>query len=478
MGKCSSVYFSDVRVRRATRIVITDTAARALTVKIMSSRVDARDDDFDGTSPAAFLGARSTSEDITERFSTHLYDGERVNRSDAFTFAPRASSHDQSEPTVDNGTQLAVATNVVAARHTRSTDLRLKALHAVNQKRLIAETLGWRTQLQTMLHLGNRLPYSGLLPAPNARFGHRDLGRQCPADAVGAVASLQDFLRSAQLRASTARTNSKKEECGSVAAQYTTVGEEMRGLLRDLTGLGLSRIERAAKCGPGSVPHSRRDAAPTISSEDTSELIWPEIAAMWNRTSPYIVATIDKWARKVRLSTAARKRKFRALDQSVEVQVEAVMANRDRVMRRTRIMRCQRSTCLGVADSQMADRRLITAGSTGEDSMVLGCTKAPVEDDERFDDNDFYPKLIAQSAHMRETGRVSRGIAGSRAMKQYPSRKREGLDTRASKGRRLQLSVHTKLVNFVAPIPAPGTSMDTSELYSSLFGLARSVAYK
>ena len=278
------------------------------------------------------------------------------------------------------------------------------------------------------------------------------------ADVAGAPASLQDFLSADW------GDRIGDDVYHTMVAQHFTVRQKLSGLLRDLSGLGLARIERTAKCGPGSVHQSQRARAPAIGTVATADSMWAEVAAMWNDSSPYIVTTIDKWARKVRLSAAARKRKFRALDQSIEVQIDAVMSNRERVIRRTRIMRRQRSTQMGNSSPE------------GETPIVLGSAVAPSEDCERFDDDDFYPKLVAENAEMRVaprdtiSGRIGPAV---RAVKQYPSRKRKGLNTRASKGRRLQMSIHTKLVNFVAPLPAPGTSSDTSELFTSLFGAMR-----
>jgi len=46
------------------------------------------------------------------------------------------------------------------------------------------------------------------------------------------------------------------------------------------------------------------------------------------------------------------------------------------------------------------------------------------------------------------------------------------VDTRASKGRKVRYDIHTKLVNFMAPVSQPEQMTDSAknELFSSLFG--------
>ena len=341
-------------------------------------------------------------------------------------------------------------------------EVALKASHTVNQKRKIAEVYAWRVQLQTIMHTGNRLPYSGLLPRRAKCLGRA----QSAADIADAAASLQDFVPPRRGRGLT-RVDTKA--CGCVLGLYGNAGGEMCCLLRALAGIGFARIKRTKRCGPGTVPLSQSVPPPTA-DPSISDFLWPGIETMWTESSPYILSTIEKWARKVRLSTVLRKRKFRALDQSVEMQVESVVANRDRVVHRTRIMRGELTSPF---PSNMAKHRAMGAASiSGEvGPAVLGCFEAPLEDSERFDDNDFFPKILARASDLRAASGDSVDTNRHCVPKQLHSTKRRGLDTRATKGRRLQLLVHPKLVNFAAPLPAPAAAMDTTELFTSLFGV-------
>ena len=45
----------------------------------------------------------------------------------------------------------------------------------------------------------------------------------------------------------------------------------------------------------------------------------------------------------------------------------------------------------------------------------------------------------------------------------------QNVDRKASKGRRLRYHAHPKLVNFMAPIPAPEPPLDLDSLHASLF---------
>ena len=57
------------------------------------------------------------------------------------------------------------------------------------------------------------------------------------------------------------------------------------------------------------------------------------------------------------------------------------------------------------------------------------------------------------------------------------SKLKKTVDTRASKGRKVRYDIHTKLVNFMAPVHQTDQMADSAknELFSSLFG-ARKIA--
>lgn len=123
-------------------------------------------------------------------------------------------------------------------------------------------------------------------------------------------------------------------------------------------------------------------------------------------------------------------------------------------------------------------------------------------DPEIFDDSDFYHQLLRELIERRSadvTDPVQLGRYTSRRLK-FPecfmicfedlsyqiflfdsrqwvelqkirSKMKRKIDVKATKGRRLRYTVHSKLVNYMAPQPSTVMNEDAvTELYNSLFG--------
>jgi len=131
-------------------------------------------------------------------------------------------------------------------------------------------------------------------------------------------------------------------------------------------------------------------------------------------------------------------------------QIDQIMNNVPRMVKRTRVKRV--------------------------DCTILGGKKIG-GDKNYFDDSDFYHHLLreliekktAASSDSAEVGRQWLQIQKLRA------KLKKKVDTRASKGRKVRYDIHTKLVNFMAPISQPNQMNDSAknELFSSLFGARR-----
>ena len=62
------------------------------------------------------------------------------------------------------------------------------------------------------------------------------------------------------------------------------------------------------------------------------------------------------------------------------------------------------------------------------------------------------------------------GLSRTLAMQPRHSKKRKGIDVRATKGRRLKYVTMPKLQNFMAPEILPSPDIDVDVLFASLFG--------
>ncbi|QQP55955.1 Protein AATF [Caligus rogercresseyi] len=87
------------------------------------------------------------------------------------------------------------------------------------------------------------------------------------------------------------------------------------------------------------------------------------------------------------------------------------------------------------------------------------------EDPEIFDDGDFYHQLLRELISAKTNNWLEVQKIRSKM------KKKAGVDTKASKGRKIRYDIHAKLVNFMAPSYVETMADEAkNELYSSLFG--------
>jgi len=135
-------------------------------------------------------------------------------------------------------------------------------------------------------------------------------------------------------------------------------------------------------------------------------------------------------------------------------QIDQIMNNVPRLVKRTRVRRV--------------------------DCNVLGGKKAKEgEEVNMFDDSDFYHHLLRELIEKKTAATSDSAEVGRQwlQIQKLRSKLKKKVDTRASKGRKVRYDIHTKLVNFMAPVTQPDQMADSAqnELFSSLFG-ARKIA--
>ncbi|KAK7098924.1 protein AATF-like [Littorina saxatilis] len=155
---------------------------------------------------------------------------------------------------------------------------------------------------------------------------------------------------------------------------------------------------------------------------------------------PYRNDTLTFWDDKTRLASKKFK-SFNSFNTSVLKQIEQILSDRDRLVRRTRVSR----------DADAGD----------------------IKPEEIFDDNDFYQKLLRQLVEHKAADAENSASTQSQWLeiqKLRTKKKKKEVDTRASKGRKLRYNVHSKLVNFMAPRDDSTWSEDAkNELFKNLF---------
>jgi len=128
-------------------------------------------------------------------------------------------------------------------------------------------------------------------------------------------------------------------------------------------------------------------------------------------------------------------------------QIDQIMNNVPRMVKRTRVKRV--------------------------DCTILGGKKVGGEKN-YFDDSDFYHHLLRELIEKKTAASTDSAEVGRQwlQIQKLRAKLKKKVDTRASKGRKVRYDIHTKLVNFMAPISQPNQMNDSAknELFSSLFG--------
>ncbi|XP_041054084.1 protein AATF [Carcharodon carcharias] len=196
----------------------------------------------------------------------------------------------------------------------------------------------------------------------------------------------------------------------------------------------------------------------------------------------YRNSTLQKWHDKTKLASGKMGKGFGAFERSVLTQIEQIMMDKERLLRRTQTKRSLYKI-LGKAED---DSQPIPETVPGEmETVIQGKSNAHLKDidEEIFDDDDFYHQLLRELIERKTTSLDPNDqIAMGRqwlAIQKLRSKIKKKVDTRASKGRKVRYHVHNKLVSFMAPIDHSTMNDDArTELYRSLFGKIEQVEDK
>ncbi|XP_075874439.1 protein AATF [Nelusetta ayraudi] len=194
---------------------------------------------------------------------------------------------------------------------------------------------------------------------------------------------------------------------------------------------------------------------------------------------PYRDATLQKWHDKTRLTTGRRSKGFGAFDRNILSQVEQVMLDRERLLRRTQTRRSEYRV-LGKAEAPAAAIQQEEEEEQQQQQLKANAHLKDLDED-IFDDDDFYHQLLRELIERRTSASDPNDqVAMGRqwlAIQKLRSKIKKKVDTKASKGRKTRFHVHGKLLNFMAPVDHCAMSDEArSELYRGLFGQAHAVA--
>ncbi|CAG8605614.1 2205_t:CDS:10 [Ambispora gerdemannii] len=222
---------------------------------------------------------------------------------------------------------------------------------------------------------------------------------------------------------------------------------------------------------PEHAANSRKRRLGNDDDDDSNytDYLWTDIKTIHENFKPFRTETIEKWNNKVQIASGIPlNKKFKAINQSVNNQIEQVLHDHERLVKRTQLMRGDYKI-LGKQQQTEPSRSVSSASNMnieGQDDHLSNY------DPEIFDDTDFYQQLLRELIENRMIDTDDPIAIGMRwaALKQTKQKKKQ-VDNKASKGRRLRYHVHEKLENFMVPIPTGTWHEDMiDELYASLLG--------
>ncbi|KAF5891113.1 Aatf protein, partial [Clarias magur] len=183
---------------------------------------------------------------------------------------------------------------------------------------------------------------------------------------------------------------------------------------------------------------------------------YPEfMAKRFAAFQPYRDTTLQKWYDKTRLTTGKNNKGFGAFERNILTQVEQVLMDKERLLKRTQT---RRSDYRVLGKPELGS---VTAQSSSTQPEAVEPTlKANAHlkdlDEEIFDDDDFYHQLLRELIERKTSAADPNDqVAMGRqwlAIQKLRSKIKKKVDTKASKGRKVRFHVHSKLMNFMAPI--------------------------
>ncbi|XP_044735364.1 protein AATF [Chrysoperla carnea] len=171
---------------------------------------------------------------------------------------------------------------------------------------------------------------------------------------------------------------------------------------------------------------------------------------------------IRKWNEKTRISVS----KNLINTNSVINQIEYILKDREKYIRKTQLKRSNYNI-VGL-------KSVKSTGSDDENDETTSRKRTYEEyNAEIYDDDDFYHQLLRELIEYKSTN-ITDPIKLSQQwiqLQSMRSKMKRNVDTKATKGRKIRYTVHTKLVNFLAPMDEnKWTDHAKTELYNSLFG--------
>ena len=268
---------------------------------------------------------------------------------------------------------------------------------------------------------------------------------------------------------------------GKVRAELAATTAGLQELVRAFDRVAVAQwnqnAEIVAACGHAT-PLSDAGTADT-------DAVWTALAARARAFRAYQNDVLDRWFQRTQIGFAATK-KFKAVNVGIVQQVEQILQDRPRLLKRARTHRAGgrmlgrpeakvARTATEDADAGRTEAELVEAARAREQSETQAAVDADI-----YDDTDFYGELLREL--IEESQRTdARGsdyddaVATTELTRLRNSLRRKKHGHQLSKGRTVRYDIIPELVNFTAPVTtddlqAKASEWDTAQLFANLFG--------
>lgn len=189
-----------------------------------------------------------------------------------------------------------------------------------------------------------------------------------------------------------------------------------------------------------------------------------------NELSVYRSAVLNKWSTKVASASgshALTSAKFKAINQPADVQVQNQLADTERLLKRTCLSRRGITPFRFHEDLNNGKLDQLAAQERQDDDAEDADLDIPNNYDPRkkdnnaldtaenpyiFDDEDFYRVLLNDLVDKKiSDARTSNGTSANIAITSRSTKLKKNVDTKASKGRKLNYSIQEPIANYEAP---------------------------
>ncbi|XP_050023602.2 protein AATF isoform X1 [Dermacentor andersoni] len=336
-----------------------------------------------------------------------------------------------------------------------------KAVHS--QLQIWDSILELRIQLQKLLVLANQFPKHDQYPLFRSAALEQDKKN---GNLIGQARSSIEFIMhqlltlQEQLRDSYPEIRSLFSNTGDKENGTNEIDSENEEIPSDTEAEESSDEAEGEPSNADSAKRKAGEQAPTKKPSKCRKMdvCIASAAEFWKKFEPYRNATIEKWYERTRLLSGKVGRSFASLEQSPVKQIEHILMDEERLLRRTQTRR--------------SSYKILGAGEAANDEQEQKSGMGE-PDEEIFDDDDFYHHLLREIIE-RKTSNIDNPVALSRQwleIQKLRKKVKRKVDTRASKGRKIRYDIIPKLVNFMAPLDRSTYSEEAkTELFGSLFG--------